>query len=79
MDILYSDINEIVEAIKSNSDTLSGKKILFTGARGFLGRYFIEIFNLLNEIVLSKPLTIIALDNLITSGESGAKIPNYKN
>ena len=52
MDILSSDVIEIVEAIQNTSDTLSGKVLILTGARGFLGRYFIEIFNLLNEIVL---------------------------
>ena len=58
---------------------LTDKTILITGARGFLGRYFIETFNLLNEKYLVKPVKIIALDNLITSGKSGIDFPEYEN
>ena len=41
---LKSDIEEILDRIKDISDDFSGKTILLTGARGFLGRYFVEIF-----------------------------------
>ena len=57
----------------------SDKTLLLTGGRGFLGRYFIEVFNYLSEKVLDKPLKVIVLDNLIASGKEGAKFPNYKN
>ena len=61
------------------SSNFSDKTIIITGARGFLGRYFIEVFNSLNEKFLTKPVKIIALDNLITSGKSGLEFPEYKN
>ena len=79
MNIFNSDIQEIVARVGDFANSFSGKRILITGARGFLGRYFIETFNLLNEKVLLKPLKIVALDNLITSGESGANFPSYRN
>ena len=79
MNIIYSDIEEIVSRIKDLTSFLSGKKIILTGARGFLGRYFIEIFNLLNQEFLDVPVKIIGLDNLITSGKSGLDFPEYKN
>ena len=43
---IQSDISEIVTRIQNISQDLSGKTVLITGARGFLGRYFIEIFKL---------------------------------
>ena len=40
--LLDSDIEEIVERIDSKNE-LQGKTILMTGARGFLGRYFVHV------------------------------------
>ena len=77
--LLKGDIQQIVENIMDVANGFSGKKILLTGGRGFLGRYFMEIFNELNETVLTNKLKVIVLDNLITSGKEGAEIPNYKN
>ena len=79
MNIITSDICHIVDQITYFSDNFSGKNIIITGARGFLGRYFIETFNLLNEKFLENPIKIIALDNLITSGKSGEEFPSYRN
>jgi len=77
--MLQTDIKEIAFGIESISDKFSGKTILLTGGRGFLGRYFIETFNFLNKNILDKPLNVIALDNLITSGEAGSEFPSYEN
>ena len=77
--MLQTDIKEIALGLESLSDKFSGKVILITGGRGFLGRYFIETFNFLNENILDKSLKVIALDNLITSGVAGSEFPNYKN
>ena len=77
--LLKSDIQQIVKNISDVSHQFSGKTILLTGGRGFLGRYFMEIFNELNEKVLQEKMEIIVLDNLITSGKEGSEIPNYEN
>ena len=77
--MLQTDIKEIALAVKSLSNKLSGKTILITGGRGFLGRYFIETFNYLNKNILDNPLKVIALDNLITSGVAGSEFPTYEN
>jgi UDP-glucuronate decarboxylase len=74
---LSSDIDEVVERISNIAKDLSGKNVLLTGGRGFLGRYFVEIFDRLNKDVLDKPVTLIVLDNLITAGKEGAQIPKY--
>ena len=77
--MFQTDIKEIALGLEDISERLSGKTILLTGGRGFLGRYFIETFNFLNKNVLNKPIKTIALDNLITSGRSGSEIPNHDN
>ena len=76
--LLDSDIIEIVERIDTK-DKLEGKTILMTGARGFLGRYFLEIFKKMNQHYFKNPVRIIALDNLITSGDLGSKISEEEN
>ncbi|MDP6781797.1 MAG: nucleoside-diphosphate sugar epimerase, partial [Alphaproteobacteria bacterium] len=73
---LDSDIAEIAGRLGAKADLLAGKTVLLTGARGFLGRYFIRVFAHLNENRLDKPCSVIALDNLITAGEAGESIPD---
>ena len=42
--LLENDINQIVKNIDDISHEFSGKTVLLTGGRGFLGRYFMRIF-----------------------------------
>ncbi|MEE2746180.1 MAG: NAD-dependent epimerase/dehydratase family protein [Pseudomonadota bacterium] len=76
---LSSDIDEIVDRLGATANKLSGKVVLLTGARGFLGRYITNVFQVLNTRVLKSPVTLIGLDNLITSGIEGATIPEVTN
>lgn len=76
---LDSDIEEIVNRLGNSTKELSDKTLILTGGRGFLGRYFIEVFNYLSNNVLNKPLKVIVLDNLIASGNEGSNFPNYEN
>lgn len=77
--LLESDLDEILSNLGDEIDLFSGKTILLTGGRGFLGRYFTSFFNKINTQYLKKPLKVIILDNLITAGQEGKKIPNYEN
>ena len=70
---LQSDIDEIAERLDSKQK-FEGKTVLITGARGFLGRYFIEVFKKFNQHYFNNPVKVIAVDNLITSGQIGPKI-----
>jgi len=77
--LLKSDIDEICQRLAVPAQGFAGKTILLTGGRGFLGRYFMEVFARLNESVLDQPVTLVALDNLITAGKEGATIPEMEN
>ena len=74
---LESDIKEVAANLGEDAALFSGKTVLLTGARGFLGRYFVEVFAYLNSQVLEKPCTIVGFDNLVAAGEAGAVFPEY--
>ncbi len=71
--LLKSDVAEACRHLGEMARNFSGKRILMTGGRGFLGRYFTEVFAHLNAHVLKRPCELIILDNLITAGKAGAK------
>lgn len=75
---LSTDIDEIVDRLAEPAKVLAGKTVLLTGGRGFLGRYFMAVFDALNEKVLDAPVRVVALDNLITAGKTGSDIPDYE-
>ena len=74
---LDSDIEEIATRLGDAAKDLAGKTVIITGARGFLGRSFSQVFDFLNRNVLETPCQVIALDNLLTAGEAGARIPDH--
>ena len=47
--LLPSDTEEIANRISEKAVDFSGKRILMTGGRGFLGRHFVDVFNFLNK------------------------------
>ncbi len=77
--LLSSDIDEIVDRLGDEANAFAGKTVLLTGGRGFLGRYFMEIFGTLNNRVLKQPAILVAMDNMITAGKSGAQVPDLPN
>jgi len=77
--LLESDIEEICTSLGEEAKAFSGKRILITGARGFLGRYITDVLMLLNKKVLASPCEVIALDNLVTAGQLGAEAPQDRN
>ena len=80
--LLKSDVEEIARSLGDDANLFSGKRILITGGRGFLGRYFTEVFQFLNKNIFwdhGKPLCeLVVLDNFITAGEHGRDVPNAK-
>jgi UDP-glucuronate decarboxylase len=73
MDVLLdSDVDEICSNLGDQAQAFAGKRILITGACGFLGRYFTSVFLRLNSVTLKEPCEVIAIDNMITAGPFGA-------
>ena len=70
--LLTSDIEEIAQSLGDKAQAFSGKTVMLTGGRGFLGRYFTEVFSHLNTSILEQACKVIVLDNLITAGVHGA-------
>ena len=64
--VFVEDIKLIVDDLSSFFDELEGKTVLIAGGKGFLGTYFVNVLNHINE-VLSTPMKIVIIDNLITS------------
>jgi len=65
-DIFLDDVRLISNDLNEFYDKLEGKTILIAGGKGFLGTYFTNVLKQINKI-LSKPMKIIIMDNLITA------------
>jgi len=65
-DIFLEDVRLIAEDLNDFYDELEGKTILVAGGKGFLGTYFVNVLNQIND-TLSTPMKIVIMDNLITS------------
>lgn len=61
-----SDLTEICDLLGDLVCRFEGRTVLVTGAAGFLGRYFCDLFDLLNDGILREPCHLILCDNLIT-------------
>jgi UDP-glucuronate decarboxylase len=70
-----SDIEEVATRLGAAARDFSGKTVLLTGGRGFLGRHFTDVFAYLNEHVLERPCRVVVLDNLITGRRDTAGPP----
>lgn len=61
------DLEYIHAKAKEEFKALSGNTVLFTGANGFLGYYFIKSILAWNDIYSNKKITLYALDTFTTS------------
>ena len=68
---LDEDITLIINELDTTLKKMNGKRILITGAGGFLGRYFVAVLKECNKQIAS-PISIVALDNHVTSNPSVA-------
>ena len=71
-----SDILEILKNIKDEIKLINNKKILLLGSNGFLGKYFVKIFD---QIITEKKakFSVDCFDNYISSSSSNkTKIKN---
>lgn len=78
MQVLHSDIQEIVNELGVLNHNFEGKKIMIPGGRGFLGKYFCNYFDYLNREILNKKCEVLVLDNYISSEEEFVSYNNIK-
>jgi UDP-glucuronate decarboxylase len=64
---LEADLVDIANMLGPAAQAFSGKSVVMTGARGFLGRHFTQVFAYLNENVLEKPCKFVGFDNFVAS------------
>lgn len=64
--IITEDIARIADDLKLLVPQLEGKTLLITGGAGFLGSYFLALFDHLNRTVLKTPCKVLSVDNFIT-------------
>jgi len=63
---LLRNASEVIQNLDEANRRFAGKRVLLTGAAGFLGSQFMHFFAALNDSNrLSKPCRVIALDNLM--------------
>jgi len=60
------DADDAINSLINKNERFAGKRILLTGAAGFLGSQFLHYFARLNETVLSgNPACLFAIDNFL--------------
>ena len=65
-EIINQDMISISNALINLKECFEGKKILVTGAAGFLGKYFVGLLSYLNKYILDNSVIVYAFDNYIT-------------
>lgn len=69
---IEADVREIVEGVGMPINDFEGREILITGASGFLGSWFIAVFEYLNKNVYKTPCKVYAYDSLIAADKKNA-------
>jgi len=64
--IVFEDCDEIVADIGNRVHSLSGKRVLITGANGFLMSYLVDAILAWNDSGVATPAKVVAVDNLVT-------------
>ena len=60
---LEPDIRRIEESLQTAAERFRGKRVLVTGAAGFLGFNFLHFFSYLNRTGI--PVSVVAVDNFL--------------
>lgn len=69
--IIQEDVAAIADSLREEAEKLSGATLLISGGAGFLGKYFLSVFDYLNQHVLVSPCRVISVDNYITGTRDG--------
>lgn len=61
-----TDLEEIVDRAQESLRALAGRRLLVTGAAGFLGSYLCHAVTRANDLLLETPCRVICLDTFVT-------------
>ena len=67
--IVYEDIKQVIASLGDLASKFSGKRILITGYKGFLGANYTALFSILNKEYLEKKAEVYCMDSDIVSLE----------
>lgn len=65
--IVEADLHDIIEGLGKDIYRFEGKKVLISGACGFLGSWFIAVFDYCNERLFTDPVKVYAIDSFIAT------------
>lgn len=65
--IIREDADYIIEHQKDVFDAMAGGSVLLTGAAGFLGSFFLDVFDAYNAHNPTTPIRVVALDTFIAA------------
>lgn len=69
--LIDSDIDDICVGLGEYAQRFDSKRVVITGARGFVGQYLTAVFRRLNAKYLREPCHVLAMDNLRTPADGG--------
>jgi dTDP-glucose 4,6-dehydratase/UDP-glucuronate decarboxylase len=62
---LEPDWSRVSESLNGKEESLRGRRVLITGAAGFLGFNFLHFFSHLNSVTPGAPISVTAVDNYL--------------
>jgi UDP-glucuronate decarboxylase len=68
------DVRPVIDMLGDDAQRFAGKKVLWTGTNGFLGRWVLRVFSHLNRHVLAVPCELYAIDLAVPSAEERASV-----
>lgn len=70
--LIEQDIKAIINGVGDDIKKLECKEIFITGGSGFLGSWFVAVFDYLNDNMFKKPCTVFSMDSGIACDGSNA-------